>query len=76
MMEKDVSPGDVLKSLSTQDFLGFGVQNVAYVRQVKVDEKTAWSIHAADGTPLSVMDDLEVALALIRHNELEPVTVH
>ncbi len=66
---------DYFRGLSAKDFLSFGIQHIAYVRPVKVDDRVAWSVHAADGTPLSVLESREVALALVRHNELEPVTV-
>ncbi|NCC20960.1 MAG: DUF1150 family protein [Alphaproteobacteria bacterium] len=75
MTDNGVSAREILKNLSARDFLSFGVQQIAYVRPVRVDEKTAWSVHAADGTPLTVLDSLDIAEALIRHNELEPVTV-
>lgn len=65
-----------LKALSKQDFLNFGIQQVAYIRPVQVENRQAYAIHAADGTPLSVMDTLGTAVIAVRHNDLEPVTVH
>jgi hypothetical protein len=73
---KDVNPGRILKGLSRQDFLNFGMQQVAYIRPVHVQNRTAYAIHAADGTPLSVMDTFETAIIAVRHNDLEAVTVH
>ncbi len=69
------NPGDYFRSLSSRDFLNFGMQQFAYVRPVYIEDQTAWAIHAADGTPLSVLDSEETALELIKHNELEPITV-
>lgn len=66
----------LLKNISTRDFLNFGVQQVAYIRPVMVENKTAYAIHAADGTPLSVMESMDTAVIVVRHNELEPVTLH
>lgn len=66
----------LLRTISTRDFLNFGVQQLAYIRPVKVEDKTAYAIHAADGTPLSVMESMDTAVIVVRHNELEPVTVH
>lgn len=81
MTHKDLNtsasdPRNLLKNISTRDFLNFGVQQVAYIRPVRVEDKTAFAIHAADGTPLSVMESLDTALVIVRHNDLEPVTVH
>ncbi|MGQ0527352.1 MAG: DUF1150 family protein [Alphaproteobacteria bacterium] len=76
MTDRDVNAAALLKRLSTQDFLNFGVQEIAYIRAVHIKDKRAFAIHAADGTPLSVMDTLDTALMAVRHNDLEPVTVH
>lgn len=73
---KEDKYGQYLKSLSTQDFLSFGMQDLAYVRPIQIENRVAYAIHAADGTPLSVMDDMNTAQVAIRHNDLEPATVH
>lgn len=67
---------ELLRSLSAQDFLNFGVQQVAYIRPVTVDGEEGFSVHAADGTPLSVMDTMDSAIVVARYNDLEPVAVH
>ena len=66
----------ILRTLSSQDFLEFGMQHVAYVKPVYVEGGTAYAIHAANGTPLSVMDTLDEALLMIRHNDLDAIAVH
>jgi hypothetical protein len=66
----------ILKNINSRDFLTFGIHNVAYVKPVIVENKMAYAIHAADGTPLSVMGDFSAAVGLILNNELEPVTLH
>lgn len=65
-----------LRQLSTQDFATFGVDHVAYVRRVDVAGVPAFSIHAADGTPLSVLPERDVAFAAVRQNDMEPLSVH
>jgi hypothetical protein len=52
------------------------LQQVAYIRPVFVEGSQAYSVHAADGRPLFVMDTMDSALVVVRHNDLEPVTVH
>lgn len=71
-----VDVATVLKNLTSHDFLAFGIRDVAYVKQVRIGDKTAYSIHAADGTPLSVASEMSAAVDMIVHNELEPVTLH
>ncbi|AWK87731.1 DUF1150 family protein [Azospirillum thermophilum] len=65
-----------LRQLSPQDFAAFGVDHVAYVRPVTVNGVTAFSIHAADGTPLTVLPKQDVAFAAVRQNDMEPLSVH
>ena len=76
MTEKDLTTHQILKNLSTQDFLNFGIQQIAYIRPLDVEDKTAYGIFAADGTPLSVMDTMDTAAIVIQHNDLEIATVH
>ena len=65
------------QQMSSGDFAAFGLSDVAYVRQIKTEEgETAYAIHAADGRPVAVMEDRDVAFAAIRQNDLEPVSVH
>ncbi len=40
------------------------------------DEGPAYSIHAADGTPLAVLPEWDIAVAAVRQHGLEPVSVH
>lgn len=65
-----------LRQLSTRDFASFGLGEVAYVRPVELNGTAAFAIHAADGTPLSVVGDRELAFAAIVQNDMEPVSVH
>ena len=65
-----------LKALSGKDWADFGVNDMAYLKPVKVEGEARYSIHAANGTPLAVMDTREVAAAAITQNELEALSVH
>jgi hypothetical protein len=51
------------------------MNDVAYVRRVE-DGSEAFSIHAADGTKMAVLPDRDVAFAVVRQNNMEPVSVH
>ena len=62
--------------LSAQDFAAFGVDLLAYVKPVTLDGNPGFSIHAADGTPLTVVVGRAAAFATIRRHEMEPVSVH
>lgn len=67
-----------LKNLSSRDFLKIGMDEIAYVRPVVLSgaQKSAYAVYAADGTQMSVLDSMDMAMATLRHNDLLPVTLH
>lgn len=74
-LDKDISARDLLRGLSASDFLNFGIQDVAYVKEVKLEGKPTFAIHAADGTPLSLVESKEEAIELIKDNDLETIQI-
>lgn len=65
-----------IRDISTRDFATLGVQDVAFIKPVKADGQTAYSIHAADGTEMGLVPDRDVAFAAVRQHDLEPLSVH
>ena len=53
-----------------------GVPRLVYLRCGTVDGEAAYAIHAADGTPLAVVEDVEVAMELAFENNMVFVAVH
>lgn len=68
--------GLVLKNITAQDFLSFGLHEIAFIKPITVQGKTQYGIYAADGKVLIVLDTQSAALAAILHNNLEPVGLH
>ena len=68
-------PTDI-RRLSEGQLAALGVAQIAYVRPILVDGARAFSIHAADGTPMAMTADLNVALAAVVHHEMVPALVH
>lgn len=62
--------------LSAQDFAAFGLNVIAYIKPALVEDQPVFAIHAADGTPLTVVGDRALADAVVRQHEMEPFTVH
>ncbi len=62
--------------MTARDFAAWGVEDVAYVRQAKIDGKMSWAIFAADGSAIGVAPDRDMAFAAARQNDLEPLSVH
>lgn len=65
-----------LRSLSASDFARLGADELAYFRPVLLNGARAFSIHAADGTPIGAAPSASLAAAAIRQHEMEPMTVH
>ena len=65
-----------LKELSPHELGLLGMADVAYVKPIVADGKAAFAIHAADGTQMAVSPDRDLAFAVVRQNDLEPVSVH
>ncbi len=66
------SPG----KLSPEGLALFGLETMAYIRPIEVNGRRVHVIHAADGTPLTVVMDREIAFITVRQNEMQPQSVH
>jgi hypothetical protein len=65
-----------IRQMSSRELALFGMQDLAYVKAVLIDGTTAFAVHAADGTQITVLPDREIALATVRQHDLEPLSVH
>ena len=62
--------------ISAADLARLGVSQIAYVKPVTVNGAPAFAIHAADGTPMAVAENRDVAVATIIQNEMLATLVH
>ncbi|MBI4969270.1 MAG: DUF1150 family protein [Rhodospirillales bacterium] len=69
-------PNPLGPATSHRDFVSWGIEQVAYVKAGVIDEQAVWTIHAADGTRIGWAPARELALAAVRQNDLEPLSVH
>ena len=65
-----------LRHLTEAQLASLGVSQIAYLRAVKVNGVEAFSIHAADGTPMALAANFAVALAAVNQNEMITALVH
>ena len=65
-----------IRHMSSRELALFGMQDLAYVKQVVINGVSAFAVHAADGTQITVLPDREIALATLRQHDLEPLSVH
>jgi hypothetical protein len=72
---KEVASFDV-RHLSEQQLAALGVSHIAYVKPVTVNGVQGFAIHAADGTPMAIAGDRDVAVAAVVQHEMMAVSVH
>jgi hypothetical protein len=65
-----------VRKLSPEQFAQLGMTHVAYVKPVIVNGASGFAIHAADGTPMAMATDRDVAIAAIVQHEMMPALVH
>lgn len=65
-----------LQALSAQDFLAVGLDHIVYIRPQKAGRSLVYNIYAADGTHLAAQRSWDVAAALARQHNMEPVMIH
>jgi len=65
-----------LRHLSSRDLAALGVQDLAFIKTVSINDEVGYAIHAADGTQMAVVENRDVAFAAVRQHGLEPLSVH
>jgi hypothetical protein len=65
-----------IRHLSVEQLAKLGVAQIAYVKPVMMNGSPAFAIHAADGTPMAVTGDRDVAISAILQHEMLPTLVH
>lgn len=75
-MNENAKIANMWRPMSAQDFAQWGLQDVAFIKRVTINEETGWAILAADGNTIGMAADRDLAFAAVRQNDLEPVSVH
>jgi hypothetical protein len=65
-----------IRHMSARELALFGMQDLAYIKSVIVNDAAGFAVHAADGTQIAVLPNREVAFATVRQHDLEPLSVH
>jgi hypothetical protein len=65
-----------IRHISAEQLAELGVSRIAYVKPVEVDGKQGFAIHAANGAPMALTEDRNVAIAVIVQHEMLPALVH
>lgn len=76
-MKNNMLPENIIPFLMTPaDLKKLGLEEVAYVKQYRVNGKAAWVLHAADGTALAVQNSADAALQSAHHHDLDIISLH
>ena len=67
------SSSDRLRKISKNDLEKLGLNGLAYIRPIVVDNETVFSVHAADGSRLGVVPTMEVAMIGLEQGNLHAV---
>jgi hypothetical protein len=65
-----------IRHLSADQLMRLGVSQLAYVKPVMMNGVRAWAIHAADGSPMAVAGEQQLAIAAILQHEMAAALVH
>jgi hypothetical protein len=76
--DDQISPAVIMdiRHISTAQLAQLGMQQIAYVKPVMLNGEQGFAIHAADGTPMALAGNLELAVAAIVQHEMVPAQVH
>ncbi len=66
----------LLPAMTADQLARLGVSQIAYVKPVVMNGAHGFAVHAADGTPMALTADRDVAIAAILRHEMLPVSVH
>ena len=70
------TPSTDIRRLSSNDFATWGLNAVAFVKTIEIEGQLVFAIHGADGHPLGVAPERDLAFSAVREHELEPLSVH
>jgi len=65
-----------IRHLTQAQLMQLGMSQLAYVKPVWMDGATAFAIFAADGSPMAVAADCDLAVAAIMQHEMVAALVH
>ena len=80
-MKTELAPSSVeivfdLRKMTQDQLAQLGVSNLAYIKPVMMNGTAAFAIHAADGSPMAVATERDVAIAAVVQHEMLPALVH
>jgi hypothetical protein len=64
------------RHMTAAELRRLGLPRLVYLRCGTVDGQPAFAIHAADGTEMAVVEDVDLAIELVSESDMTFVAVH
>ncbi len=65
-----------IRQITTDQLAQLGVSRLAYIKPITLGGEDVFAIHAADGTPMAVAPNRELAWGAILEHEMVPALVN
>jgi hypothetical protein len=65
-----------IRHISMEQLARLGVSQIAYVKPIVMNGEPAFAIHAADGTPMAIAGNRDIAIAAVHQQEMLATLVH
>ncbi len=65
-----------VRKMTPEQLAQLGVPDMAYIKPVLMNGAAAFAIHAADGSPMAVATERDMAIAAVVQHEMMPALVH
>ena len=65
-----------VRKMTPEQLAQLGVPDLAYIKPVLMNGAAAFAIHAADGSPMAVATERDMAIAAVVQHEMMPSLVH
>ncbi|MDP9095137.1 MAG: DUF1150 domain-containing protein [Pseudomonadota bacterium] len=65
-----------VRKMTPEQLAQLGVPDLAYIKPVIMNGTAAFAIHAADGSPMAVATERDMAIAAVVQHEMLPALVH
>lgn len=76
MQNKANESGEQLVGLISDEFIHWGVDSIAYIREIKDSTGMTYALTSADGKELAVFEKRDVAVAFAAQSDLDALTIN
>ncbi|NBX73364.1 MAG: DUF1150 family protein [Alphaproteobacteria bacterium] len=64
------------RRMTEAELAEFGLNELAYIKPLKVQGEWMHGVYGADGTPITIIQNRELAIATLQQHEMAALSVH